>query len=135
MVLRGSVMIRSHIRDPNNIQKIAKYVAGDIMGFAEIDRGVTSMPDTWHHCMNRVEMAIIDIAKFRELWPLQKPKISRVLFESISVMPFFSLMCEQTKKLFTSELIVYSTFRPGQMILRQDRRSPFFCDHSAYMKD
>jgi len=135
IVLGGTLMIRSHARDPNNIEKVAKYVTGDIIGFAEIDRGVTTMPDTWNHCINRVEVAIIDISKFRELWHLQESKLSRTFNESISVIPMFNVMSEQTKRLFLSELIHYHTFKPGKLILAQDRRSPFNFAHNTYMKN
>lgn len=52
VILAGVVIIRNHSKNPNGVDYAAKYQAGDIMGFADIDRGITSLSDSWNHCLS-----------------------------------------------------------------------------------
>ena len=70
VVLGGVVHIRNHAKNSEQAQIMAKYTAGDIIGFNDIDRGLSTLPDSWCHTISRVELAMISIEDFRVLWTL-----------------------------------------------------------------
>jgi hypothetical protein len=74
-------MIRSHCKDPNTVKILAKYQEGDIIGFAPIDRGISTYPDVWPHCVSEVEVALMDVEDFKELWGLQHGDLSSAAFQ------------------------------------------------------
>ena len=81
VILEGFVMIRNHCKSANDVHILAKYKEGDIIGFSPIDRGISTLPDSWSHCISEVEVAIINIEDFKELWSLQNEHLSSAMFQ------------------------------------------------------
>jgi hypothetical protein len=73
---------------------MAKYTAGDIIGFADIDRGLTSLPDSWCYTMNLVEVALIDRNDFKTLWTLQNQDTSKAKLQNMKQHLFFQYLSE-----------------------------------------
>ena len=113
VILSGVVHIRNHAKRQEHAEIMAKYTAGDIIGFNEIDRGLSTLPDSWCHTENKVELALIDIEDFRNLWPLQNQDIPISQIQTIKSHPFFQYMSEQTVTLIISELIKPQSFKAG----------------------
>ena len=63
IVLTGTVFTRRH-SNPNrhngaNAEVIIKHVEGDVIGYEEMDGGVTRHPDCWNITMSKVEVLVM----------------------------------------------------------------------------
>ena len=67
-------MTRSHTQDPKTgapATLIAKNVSGSVLGFPQIDAGVSSHPDNWHMVRSSCEVMWMEPKTFRALWAIQ----------------------------------------------------------------
>ena len=68
--MAGAVEVRAHTPHSRLSQLVCRYTVGDVLGFSEIDAGVTSQLMTWIQCISAVEVAWVDRAQFKKFWDL-----------------------------------------------------------------
>jgi hypothetical protein len=72
IVLGGTIFTRIH-KEPDRKNgapgiTLVKHVAGDVLGYPEIDNGATTSPDCWNVCMGTVEVLKVKREDFAPLW-------------------------------------------------------------------
>ena len=120
---------------------MARLQVGDILGFSEIDNGLTTQQDAWCLCRGKVEAIWLDKEHVMRLWELQNFPSNIMRMKKI---------CQEVKKKENSSilrnlssrtinLLMFEgarivTFKPGQKITSQISRSPYNKDHKEYFE-
>ena len=85
--------------------------------------------------MGTVEVFKLRRKDFDEFWSIQAKKVSKsMVYNFLKLQVPFSELCEATLSLLTLELMQKSTFKAGELIISQDRRSPLNLAFSDYFR-
>ena len=112
---------------------LGKFQGGDILGFDQGDNGQTSNANTWSTCRSEVEAIWMAPSDFAELWHLQNKHPKKLLCDVIKMQACFQACNAVTLHLLAFELLQVRRFKPGEILCRQNKRSPANEFHGPYL--
>lgn len=135
VILAGAVETTFHRNTAKNPEMIGKFQAGDVIGFAASDRGITSNVQAWNICVSKVEAIWMDARDFEQLWAKQhKNAAKRIFYESLKLHSMFRRFNENTLHMLAFELLEERVFKHGVLIIPQHRRSAVNAQHVLFNK-
>jgi hypothetical protein len=72
ILLSGSVEMNYHTEKVNVVKPVGKFHVGDILGFKQGDRGMTTNVQAWAICTSAVEAIWMNPKDFAFLWAKQQ---------------------------------------------------------------
>ncbi|CDW75604.1 tpr repeat protein [Stylonychia lemnae] len=105
VILEGVVHLKSHSENILPPKLLAKFEQGDILGYEKSDNGLSRKVETWGIVKHPTEVAFFHPQQFD------------VKFY------FFGLLSDQTIYMLAYEFVKVKKFQPGEMIMKQSKRS------------
>ena len=133
MILDGMIETKQHLAKVRVPIPLNKFQRGDILGFDQGDNGRTSNVNTWSICRSEVEAIWMNKEDFADLWHLQNKHPKKLLCDIIRMQACFQTCTEVTLHLLAFELLQTKSFKPGQIICKQNKRSIVNEFHGPYM--
>jgi len=134
ILLAGLVEVVHHKQGASKVELVGHYRTGDMLGFSKGDGGITQEVETWCKCISNVEAIWINRDQFTKLWANQHKYERRIFYESIKLQPIFSQFSELTLHLLAYELVEVRSFKSGEVIVRQHKRSALNPVHWTFFK-
>lgn len=94
-----------------------------MIGVKNLDFGRSSFLETWCMCMCNLETVVMNPNDFLELWHLHEFDSKIIEYNMFKVQPLFKVISEQALKLMIFEYAERKSYRPGDLIRKQSKRS------------
>ena len=134
VILDGLVESKQHVAGQRVPIPFNKFQEGDILGFDKGDNGQTSNSNTWSICQSEVEAIWMEKCDFNDLWQLQNKRPQKILCDVIRNQACFNSYTEVTLHLLAFELLQFKSYKQGETILKQNKRSFANGHHMPYME-
>ena len=122
VLLRGFALVKSHEADVLRPKLVARYQAGDVLGYPSIDGGLSKEVETWVVAQSDVEvLECASVADFEPVWEMHCTKEKRVL---ISVLATHPLLTTMMKPFFVLLLRCLSAFGASEVTVCVNNDSP-----------
>ena len=133
--------MKSHSENILPPKLLAKYLQGDVLGYDEVDQGLSSKVETWNLVKHPTEVAVFKKIDFdvifliysskQFVWSQQEHNNNAIMVGIVKSHSIFSFLCEQTIYLLAFELIKVKKYPPGSLIMSQSKRSPLNTGYKA----
>ena len=133
VVLGGMVESKQHLAGRRVPLPVNKFRRGDILGFDQGDGGQTSNVNTWSTCASAVEAIWMEPGDFADLWHLQNKHPRKLVCDVIRMQACFAACTDVTLHMLAFELLELRRFKPGEIMVRQNKRSPVNEHHAPYL--
>jgi len=116
IVVSGRLFLYSHSEDVASPCISAILNAGDIIGFDEIDNGLSNDEHSWISAPHQADIFVLSKEYLKYLWDKMKKFDNSVLVDLFQSSPSMRKMSEQSLWKLSQDLVQIKEFAPGEII-------------------